>query len=255
MRKIILECKNNDTKEDYKLASYFQGWLLEKVGSSYATEVHLPKMNAYTLSVQNGRDSILFIVTLLDDKSRQEMGAVLLDPKLTDIAFKSGKKGKYFIQRKIVVDKTQADLTEIFYHGNSESTFRIYFQTPTSFKSEGEYVIFPDVRLLIQSLMKKYNALFEDTEYVDVELLDELSAATRIVSYKLVSSYYPIHRTFIPGFKGEIKIRCKGNQTLRNYLGMLLEFANFSGIGIKTSMGMGAVKTEEVKKGEYHGRK
>lgn len=38
---------------------------------------------------------------------------------------------------------------------------------------------------------------------------------------------------------------CHGSQTLTNYVAVLLKFAEYSGVGVKTSMGMGAIKLLE----------
>ena len=83
--------------------------------------------------------------------------------------------------------------------------------------------------------------MFEGTEHVDVELLEEICRQTKITGYRVSSSYYPVHNVRIPGFIGEVRFKCRGNQTLRNYVAMLLHFAEYAGVGIKTSMGMGAV--------------
>ena len=113
--------------------------------------------------------------------------------------------------------------------------------SPMSFKVQGDYYFFPDLELMFRNLMQKYNATFENTNIVDNDLLQEILENSKIVSYKIQSSYYPIHKAFIPGTIGRIKIRFKGNQTLTNYTQMLLNFGVFSGIGVKTGMGMGHI--------------
>ena len=43
-------------------------------------------------------------------------------------------------------------------------------------------------------------------------------------------------------------IRVSGTKTMANYAHLLLRFGEYSGVGIKTGMGMGAVKRVEKEK-------
>lgn len=40
---------------------------------------------------------------------------------------------------------------------------------------------------------------------------------------------------------GKITIKIRGTQTMTNFANMLFKFGNYSGVGIKTSIGMGAI--------------
>ena len=46
----------------------------------------------------------------------------------------------------------------------------------------------------------------------------------------------------IPGFKGDITIRIGGPQQMSNMAWMLAKFGEYAGVGIKTGIGMGAIK-------------
>jgi CRISPR-associated endoribonuclease Cas6 len=58
----------------------------------------------------------------------------------------------------------------------------------------------------------------------------------------------------IPSFVGKITFRMHGAQTMTNLAQMLFRFGEYSGIGIKTALGMGAVKmlSEEEMRGRRH---
>lgn len=49
----------------------------------------------------------------------------------------------------------------------------------------------------------------------------------------------------IPAFIGEVIINVRGPQQLSNLANMLIEFGTYSGVGIKTGMGMGGISTDE----------
>jgi CRISPR/Cas system endoribonuclease Cas6 (RAMP superfamily) len=46
---------------------------------------------------------------------------------------------------------------------------------------------------------------------------------------------------------GRVTIKIKGASTLKAYIKMLLTFGEFSGVGIKTSMGIGGLEIEKRK--------
>ena len=68
----------------------------------------------------------------------------------------------------------------------------------------------------------------------------------KIDYFNIVSDKFSIHNAEVKGFKGLVSLRLYGNQTLKNYLLMLLNFAEYSGIGVKTSLGMGNVTISQI---------
>ena len=49
----------------------------------------------------------------------------------------------------------------------------------------------------------------------------------------------------IPSFVGEVTIRINGPEQMVNLANMLLKYGQYSSIGIKSAMGMGAVLVED----------
>ena len=241
--KIVLICpKKNTEKIEQNLGVYFQGWLMEQLPNEYVERLHHSGLKPYTIKATPTGDTIHFVVGLLNDQASKQIGSLLLNPDCREINLDMSQQRCFSIVEKHIQHLTEKDLSEIFYHsGEVQPGFSLYFRSPTAFKSQGEYIFFPDVRLLFQSLMKKYSYVFDGSEHVDVELLEEICQQTKITGYRVSSSYYPVHNVRIPGFVGEVRFKCRGNQTLRNYIAMLLQFAEYAGVGIKTSMGMGAV--------------
>lgn len=255
VRKITLVCEKNVPIIENRLPVYFQGWLMNQIESQYADELHKPQLKPYTIYTTYDGGELSFVITMLTEQSEDVISNIMLNKEFTQFNLDSSQQKAFKIIRKKIEEKSQQDLSNLFYQKESFSQFDVIFKSPTSFKSGGEYVFLPDLRLIFQSLMQKYNFIFEESTIIETDLLNELCNHTKIVNYRIESSYHPIHRTYIPGFKGKIRLSCTGNKTLLNYLSMLLSFADFSGVGIKTSMGMGAVSTKGIKKGEKNGRK
>ena len=76
----------------------------------------------------------------------------------------------------------------------------------------------------------------------DEETLEALVEQSEIVRYRLQTIPFPLEKIKITGFVGNICIHVKGPETMARYIRMLLEFGEFSGVGIKTGMGMGAMR-------------
>ena len=133
----------------------------------------------------------------------------------------------------------------MFYKQDADSLQELQVVTPLAFKSQEEYYNLSDVSFFFQSIMQKYNSIFEQTQYIDIDMLDEICSKVRLVNYSVNSRRYYIHKAYINGFCGRLVFYCKGTQTLANYVAMLLRFAEYSGVGVKTSLGMGAIKLKE----------
>ena len=90
--------------------------------------------------------------------------------------------------------------------------------------------------------MRKYSAASQEFEMFDEETLEALVEQSEIVRYRLQTIPFPLEKIKITGFVGNLCIHVKGPETMARYIRMLLEFGEFSGVGIKTGMGMGAMR-------------
>lgn len=116
---------------------------------------------------------------------------------------------------------------------------RLNIQTPMSFKYQKSYMIFPDVKRFFRSIMIQFDAFFEEYRMYDKETLNFLEKNVNIVDYKLKSTRFNLEKVKIPSFTGEIVFKIKGPLPFLQLTHFLLKFGEFSGSGIKTSLGMG----------------
>ena len=63
--------------------------------------------------------------------------------------------------------------------------------------------------------------------------------------YNIRSALFPLEGVRIPAYEGFIVIKVKGPQALVNLANVLLRYAEYSGIGIKAAIGMGAIQIVE----------
>jgi len=121
---------------------------------------------------------------------------------------------------------------------------RLRFCTSTAFKSRGQYQNLPTPRLVIQSLLRKWNACLTDCpiEDEDGQGMEALAAGLTVSGFHLESRSYRLKGTVIPGFTGELTLDNRLTGFQRQLTDALLLFSGYSGIGIKTALGMGGVE-------------
>ena len=221
MKKLVLTFKRIDHPAQ-DLAVKFHGFLMEQLDSDYVDYLHQQQTNPYATKVIQGKEDTQWVVHLLTDDLEDKVFMTLLQIKevsLNDLPKLSVEK--------VEIQELGADkLLEIFNSEDNQTYFSIIFETPTGFKSQGSYVIFPSIE--------------EDT-------LDYLSEHSTITNYRLETSYFRVHGQRIPAFRGRLIFKVQGAQTLKAYVKMLLTFGEYSGLGMKTSLGMGGIKLEERK--------
>lgn len=243
MKKISIFLPRQELSSD-RLASKLHGFLMELLPSDYAAYLHGLETNPYATVLRRTRDHHIWQVTLLTAEAVEQMGQVLLSLEWIDL--REGTR-RIPVEKVEVTSRSESDLLEIFQGDCQERQFTLHFVTPTSFKSKGDYLLFPSPRFIYQSLMQKYTRLTGGDE-IDHELLDYLEQQTRLTAYELKSHYFTVHKQKIPAFVGQVRLTIGGAETLRAYVKMLLTFGEYSGIGIKSSLGMGGMQFESRKK-------
>lgn len=253
MKKITIFCKRNNNIVDRKLAVFFNAWIMDNIDDEQAALFHKDGEKPYTVHADILHNKLNLVVSLLNLQKTKSIERLLLNIKEEKLQLKSTGKSEIKIDHIKVTNLEEKELTNYFYKFEVPRELKISFITPTAFKSHGSYIFMPNTRLIFQNLMRKYNWIFENSNHIDVELLDSLCDVTFIKSFKIQSNYYSIHKAYIPGFVGSIKVKCVGPQTLVNFVYTLLKFGEFSGIGIKTSLGMGAICIEEKERDRNDG--
>ena len=122
---------------------------------------------------------------------------------------------------------------------------RIKLISPTSFKSDGITHIFPNISTLISGVITKINQHSETTVLEDKKIVDELLEKVYIKDYNLKTKVFHLEGIKIKGFIGTMDLAIKGeDRALANILNFLILISEYTGLGIKTSLGMGGVKVE-----------
>lgn len=214
--------------------------LLEKLPGEYAAWLHADGSRAVSqfLRYEKARDVCLWTVNILQDTV-----AEMLAPLLDGLEAVSVENQTFPVLEKCV-RKITADM--LLHEAREETGNRITlrFHTATSFKQNGRYVIFPQERLILQSLTQRWNEVFPAYVLEDEDAFQALLSGIHIVDYQLRTSRFPLKGVRIPGFVGTCVLEARLALPLMEIFHALMAFAPYSGIGIKTGLGMGGVERQ-----------
>ena len=98
---------------------------------------------------------------------------------------------------------------------------------------------------MISGVIAKINQHSETAELGDKKIIDELLEKVYIKDYNLRTKVFYLESIKIKGFVGTMDLAIKGEETtLANILNFLILMSEYTGLGIKTSLGMGGEKVE-----------
>ena len=228
------------------MGSVFHGLLMDIVGENVAGWLHAKSHNRpFSQCVyydKNRRLPIWRISTLTE-----EAGGLIIDAlrDLAGFSFCLKQKNIQVELFEIATEKSlgyqdlmdRAFMTDELLRGG-----RVEFLTPAGFKRDGYYVYLPEMYLLFQSLLQRWNSFHPEAAILSDGLEKELGTMCHIGRYELKSRKFSVNSGIIYGFCGNMDIRFSGQDMARRIMGLLMSFAPFAGIGIKTALGMGAVE-------------
>lgn len=242
LAKLTIQLKSNEKKRyGYHNSSLLQGWIMEHIPPEYAEKMHLQGLNPYSQNIREQGGEIIWSVNTLNAEAKQNIIDSINDGKRTEIRL---CKTKDVLSISDIKSESTSykDLVKKMYTKEYPRDIRVNLLTPTSFKQNNRYCIFPSTRLFFQSLMKKYDACAEGFGMFDDEVLAHYEEYSHIIAYKLKSVKFSMEGITIPSFMGSLMIRISGPQQLVNLAWMLADFGRYSGVGIKTSIGMGSME-------------
>ena len=248
---LVIKMKGEDDKHHGPyLASLLQGVLMENIDGAYAGCLHKTGIHPYSQYVEVAGGDILWHIHTLTGEAEEAMIGPMRDDSLTEVELKHRSEMLRIIE-KTVTRWSYEDLIEGYYLGECSRNIPLRIITPMSFKTNGRYCIIPSSRLLFQSLMMRFDACSPDSRIFTEELLQEFESLTEISDYHLRSVRYSLESVRIPAFLGDMRIHVNGPQQMANAAWMLARFGEYSGAGIKTGIGMGALSIED----RFAGRK
>lgn len=247
LKAINLEIKlPNNRNVNSSMGSIMQGVLMGIINTNIAEELHKISIRPYTQHIyfDKATGKNIWRITALN-----EYAVVNILEPILELADKIYLKQKNYdiaiISKKIEKETTYKKLVETtFLSDELIRNYELDFLTTTAFKSKGRYQITPEVRWILQSLINRWNLFSSEVSLDEKGLLEELEQHLFLKKYNLHSECFGLENIRLLGFKGNVVFGCNGPKNLRNLIAVLFAYANYSGIGIKTAMGMGGTKSK-----------
>lgn len=245
--------KSDNFKYSVNIGSVMHGVLMDIVSESFAEKMHVSAYRPFSQNTEFVNGQLIWTVNLLNDEAYENIAKVILSESFNEIYIKD-RDAFLQIESKEIISISYDDLLKKHYMYESPSRYvNIMFTSPTAFKSNGKYVIFPTSQLIFDGLIRRYDFSSDKTELTDDKLYELIEKNTSIVEYKLKSVKFMLEGVKIPAFIGQITIKIGGANEFERLMNMLLEYGEYSGVGIKTAMGMGSIKTTR-KRGMFNGQ-
>lgn len=220
------------------LGSVLHGWIMEQLSNETAEALH----HNYAYSPLKQRiyydnDVVNWEIVSLNEQLTQELMGVLSTCSSMYLRYydKEIKIGSVQFESINIPDIINSYLNE----DKLNKFIKIKVRTPMSFKSNKQYLIFPDEKKFFRSIMLQFDSFFSEYQMYDRDTLDFLEKNVRIVNYNMKSTRFHLEKVKIPSFIGEIVFKVDGPKPFLQLIHFLLKFGEYTGSGIKTSLGMG----------------
>lgn len=246
LRKTKVYFKPTEVKLSYNISSVMQGVLMDKVSYGFGEKMHKDGMKPYSQYFYYENDIPVWTVNTISDEAEHELVSPLLD---------EGCKKIYLRHKDMTLEIIKKEHTELPYDVLMQETFfsscsryiTLRFKTPTAFKTNNRYQFYPTTEHILKSLTGKFNVCDFDAELDFIEDMEKTLQHLEIANYSLRSTNFYLEHTKIPSFIGRITLKITGPQQFVNLMHLLVRIGEYSGVGIKTAMGMGAVEIIERK--------
>ena len=233
-----------EVRVNSSMGSVFQGALMELLSEDVAIELHQAGLRPYTQTVYFDREIRMPVwrLSCLNDFAETEIVKPLLEKN--ELFLKQKNYSVKLLTKKQIHATTFEQLTDVYFQAEEVPYgVDLTFRTVTSFKRDGAYVIMPELYLILQSLLNKWNFCSPDIKLQEQNLERHLAESCRIVQYNLHTEPFYIENKKIYGFAGKMRNLFHGNDSVKRVLALLFGFAPYAGVGIKTAIGMGAVQS------------
>ena len=228
LNQIDIYLRNTDISTLYSdLGIELHGFIMSVIDSKYATSLHNQEPRPFSLFVYDSGNGFSCRVSTLNDEAI----------RIIDALEKVDKIIVYGIDRPLVVENISrsnpinaADIPDIL----SKNKYTVDIVTPATRKTSGEYTNPPDLCKYFLSVANKLK-IYEDIS-IENDELETLFADMKMSRYIFESRSFILGGKKIPSMTGNCDVVIKRGA---DKLKLLLGYATYSGIGAKTSLGMG----------------
>lgn len=227
---------------NYHMGSLFHGFLMERVSSDYGVFLHENQLKPFSQYFRMHRDpkQATWHVSAFDELAYEQLLQPLLSLEQITLKY-NGLTADVASVKKFKPITYEALMDQCLVTQKPKRVVKINFETLTAFRSDKKYILFPQMHMLFHNLASRWDAYSGPLKVYDREIIYELAESTEVIEYQLRTNRLQIGKGFVKGFIGEAVLKLDGPDSIVRLGNLLLHYANFAGIGIKTTLGMGGV--------------
>lgn len=243
---IELENKN-EQRIKYSYGSLFQGLMMEYLDTNYVEYLHNQPLNPYSQYVYYDKEKSHYVwqISTLTKDAKTNIIDKLAENIGSAITLTHNGLSFDILSKNIVNIQSYKELVDkVFLKEEKKNIIKLNLLSPTTYKSNDEYQIFPSIKALYSSIYNKWNTFSDKISLADEEVFEHIITHSSIIKYDLKSYKYNLEKVALNSFIGNLSILLKGPKELQTICNLLIEYAQYCGLGAKTSMGMGGVKFE-----------
>ena len=230
INQIDIYLRNADISQLYSdLGIKLHGFIMAKIDANYAKLLHAKEPRPFSLFVYDGGDGFVCRVSTLNDEAVRIIDVLEQQDKIVVYA---GKKPILLAAEKFSRSNpiNAGDIPAIL----TKNKYSLDIVTPATRKTSGLYTNPPDLCKYFASVATKLQA-YENIS-IERDEIESLFANIKISRYIYESKNYMLGGKAIPAMTGNFDITVTGEA---EKIKLLLGYATYSGIGAKTSLGMG----------------
>ena len=229
----------SDSQLTCQRGSSLQGVLFRNVDHGYAAQMHEQSLHPYSQYLYTQKGYSVWCVQTLTDDAFEHMILPLLAGSFCQFTLNGNTDVR--VVHKDLEQMQEDELVDKFANVDISRHISLEFCSPTAFKQNGTYNILSEPRLIMRSLLAKYCEVSH--VMMDESVLDEFDQNIRINRYRLSTLAFPVGGgTSVTGFMGTLGFHVSGDESTCRLVQMLLNFGEYSGVGVKTGMGMGGMR-------------
>lgn len=233
LHQLDIYLKNSDISQLYSdLGIKLHGFIMSKIDTKYADLLHMQEPRPFSLFVYDSGNGFVCRISALNDEALQIIEAVENTDKIT----------VYGIDTPLIVEKisrsAQIDAKDI--PGIlPDNRYTLDIITSATRKTGGVYTNPPDFSKYFISVANKLQA-YENIS-IEQNELEQLFSNIKINDYVYKSTKFLLGGNPIPAMIGSLDISINPKKEQTKKIKLLLGYATYSGIGAKTSLGMGGL--------------
>lgn len=231
----------NEKKPVSPMAYPLYAWLLSHVPKEEGDALHEQGIRPISQYVYREGERVQWVVNLLNEEAATFFEPILERADAALLHQGVIPFGEHQVEK---IDSVQTLMNRAG-ERNDENRFALELVTPTAFKQNGRYAVFPQESLVLQSLIARWGLCFPEFPLDDPDAVQAMLC--RFAYRGLQASYRALFDEADEDslLSGAYHIgRSSAWLPLLEMFRTLYVFAPYAGIGIKSALGMGGVKIE-----------